>query len=253
MVPKASLIMAAFEHATPADAPSDIVAAMSFMLNMAVPAVDPNILKDRLWTKGKTTHLSFFGPAWKHEMATALLLVEKFSDVDNLLYNAGIINEKGEFLDCGTASPVKPIRKKRKKMHTKSESGTLARHYYKLCGYFGDLQKKEGFKERMAAWDLKCCDERGREPLHAPTDRVDTMAAEFGQSQGTDYFLAFLRDSDLENAFISVPTPPGAFATPPQRVVPPLGGGSPPSAADDLSSRTTSPVICDNVVAGTGV
>ena len=75
-------------------------------------------------------------------MATALLLVEKFSDVNNLLYNAGIINDNGDFVDCGTADPVKPAKKKRKKMYTKTESGLLAKHYYFLCGYFLALQKR---------------------------------------------------------------------------------------------------------------
>ena len=61
-MPTASLIKVAFDHARPSEAPSDLVATMSFMLNVAVPAVNPNVLKDQLWIKGKTARVSFFGP-----------------------------------------------------------------------------------------------------------------------------------------------------------------------------------------------
>ncbi len=220
---------------------------MSFVLNLAVPAVDPNVLKDRLWTKGVTTHVSFFGSVWKHEMGTALLLVEKFSDVNNLLYNAGIIDDDGNYVTCGSNDPVKPVKKKRKKMHTKTESGLLSRHYYMLCGYFIQLQKEEGFKERMAAWDLLCCGERGRDPLQTRKDRVDTMAAEFGRSgSAPDYFMAFLRDSDLDMAFAGVPSPADGYTTPTQGGLPHLSARSTPSTTPPLASQPETPVVCDD-------
>ncbi len=220
---------------------------MSLVLNLAIPAVDPNVLKDRLWTKGVTTHVSFFGSAWKHEMATALLLIEKFSDVNNLLYNAGIIDDDGNYVTCGSDDPVKPVKKKRKKMQTKTESGLLARDYYMLCGYFHQMQKGEGFKERMAAWDLLCCGDRGREPLQTRKDRVDTMAAEFGHSDtAPDYFLAFLRDSDLEMAFAGVPSPAHGYTTPTQGGMPHLSARSTPSTTPPLASQPETPVVCDN-------
>ena len=245
-VPAISDIKAAFHHPNPKEAPSALVKAMEFMLTLAIPAVDPNVMKDRLWTKGVTTHVSFFGSAWKHEMATALLLVEKFSDVNNLLYNAGIVDDKGNYVSCGTDDPVKPAKKKRKKMHTKTESSLLARDYYMLCGYFLKLQKEQGFKERMAAWDLICCGDRGREPLQSRKARVDTMAAEFGHSSdATDYFMDFLRESDLEKAFAGVPSPPDGFTTPTQGGMPSLHGRSTPSATPALASQPESPVVCD--------
>ena len=68
----------------------------------------------------KSTHLSFFGNTWSFEFALARTLLEDFSDPNNLLYNAGIVDKDGKEIDWEGNNPQKPAVKKRKKMQTKS-------------------------------------------------------------------------------------------------------------------------------------
>ena len=72
--------------------------AMNFLIKTAIPAVVPRVMRDREWVKNKTTHVEFFGDSWVFEMATAVLLVDKFSDTGNLKYNLGITDERGNTL-----------------------------------------------------------------------------------------------------------------------------------------------------------
>ena len=77
-------------------------------LPFAVPAVVPRVLRGREWVKDKTTHVKFFGSSWVFEMATALLLVDKFSDTGNLKYNLGITDERGNTTWGSPMSAVMP-------------------------------------------------------------------------------------------------------------------------------------------------
>ena len=58
-----------------------------------------------------------FGDSWVCEMATALLLIHKFSDTRKLTYNLGLTDMSGRALEKKNI----PEKKRRKKMHTKTE------------------------------------------------------------------------------------------------------------------------------------
>ena len=157
-----------------------------FLLNHAVPAVEPNVLKSKLWKKA-STHVSFFGKkAWVHEMSTAMILVSKFSDVDNLLYNAGLIDDQGASLTIGTNGPVKPEKKRRKKMHTKTGEAELQKEFYGICRFLRKLASEEGFEGRMKKWDAICCSDRGTGTRESMSCRPNTVPLAYQELDITD-------------------------------------------------------------------
>lgn len=148
---------------------------MKFLLNHAVPAVEPNVIKPKLWKKA-STHIKFFGKdAWPSEMGTALTLIQKFSDVNNLLFNAGLIDSQGTSLAIGDGGPVKPEKKRRKKMHTKLGEAKLMEGFYLHCKFLRKLSEERGFEKRMEKWDAICCSDRAtgvEDSINQPTNTV---------------------------------------------------------------------------------
>ena len=154
---------------------------MKFLLTTAVPAVDPNVLRGKLWNKTRT-HVGFFGiKNWPHEIATAMILISKFSDLDNLLYNAGLIDEDGNRIDLGEGQPQKPKKKRRKKMHTKMGEKELQADYYRICKFMRKLSKEEGFEERMKQWDEMLCGDRIGISSSVVDQRANTVPSAFQQ------------------------------------------------------------------------
>ncbi len=179
---------------------------MKFLLTVAVPAVEPKVLRNREWVKNKTTHVKFFGKSWVCEMATAVLLIDKFSDTGNLTYNLGLTDKSGKALETKNI----PEKKRRKKMHTKTEEKQLQRSYYHLCMFFKKLQSSDGFEERMKAWDDICCGDRGRvsdeNRIAARTNTVPIAFQELGQDDSEAVFQEFLKSSTFANIWDSVPS-----------------------------------------------
>ena len=203
--------------------------AMTFLLTIAVPAVVPRVLRGREWVKDKTTHVEFFGNSWVFEMATALLLVDKFSDTGNLKYNLGITDERGNALPVVNKPPEK---KRRKKMHTKTEEKRLQQSYYHLCKFFQTLRSSSGFEDRMQAWDKMCCGERGRdndEDLLA--SRMNTVPTAFQEQEGIedgDYMIQeFLKSTTFSSIWSSLPS---------------LVDSPDVSAGSDTSDQSTPPI-----------
>ncbi len=207
--------------------------AVKFLLTVAVPAVEPKVLRNREWVKNKTTHVKFFGNSWVCEMATAALLIDKFSDTTNLTYNLGLTGKTGEVLETKSI----PTKKRRKKMHTKTEEKQLQRSYYHLCMFFKKLQSSEGFEARMRAWDDICCGDRGRvsdeNRIAARTNTVPSAFQELGQDDSEAVFQEFLKSSTFANIWDSVPS---LLSSPESR-----SGSSTPSSGQSTPQLITQP------------
>lgn len=181
IVPPVACIIQGLQEVDPDKASVEIREAMKFLLNTAVPAVDPNVLRSRMWSKSGT-HVGFFGKTnWSHEIATALILMSKFSDLDNLLYNAGLVDEEGNRIQVSEGVPQKPKKKKRKKMQTKMGEKELQADYYKLCKFLRRLAKEDGFELRMKRWDELCCGDRSGCPASLIDQRTNTVPSVFQQ------------------------------------------------------------------------
>ena len=189
-----------------AEADENLKKAVHFLLNVAVPAVEPKVLRNREWVKNETTHVKFLGTSWVCEMATAVLLIDKFSDTGNLTYNLGLTDKSGRALETKNI----PEKKRRKKMHTKTEEKQLQRSYYHLCMFFKKLQNSDKFEERMKAWDDICCGDRGRvsdeNRVAARTNTVPSAFQELGQDDSEAVFQEFLKSSTFANIWDSVPS-----------------------------------------------
>ncbi len=125
---------------------------MHVFLNIALYSVDARVGKN--WKKNMT-HLNFFNNTYKFEMAIVCLLLEHFSQQGNILYNAGLTDEDGKFLQQIT----EPKTKKRKKMQTSKNSLKLEDSYYNFVERIEAEMLSPGYEERMAAWDSLVCDE----------------------------------------------------------------------------------------------
>ena len=194
-VPSHDLILDCFAMANPGSCWTDEQkAAMGFFLNTAVPAVDPAVTR-KTWIQKKTTHMLFFGDSWAVEMATALVLLAKFSDLDNLRYNAGLTDEHGNLKD-DTAPPEK---KRRKKMHTKQKDEELSAFFFKTTIKLNSMKKRAGFEADAKAWDDECCTKRGKNAVAASSRRVNIVPEQATEPGFDSESLArdFLRESNL--------------------------------------------------------
>lgn len=236
IVPALTDIFAGLKSEDPSAADKKVTEAMKFLLNTAVPAVDPNTLRPRLW--GKTgTHVGFFGKNnWPHEIATALILVSKFSDLDNLLYNAGLVDELGNRVECVGGLPQKPKKKKRKKMQTKLGEKDLQANYYKLCKFLRKLTTEDSFEHRMKIWDEICCGDRSGSPCDSIEQRTNIVPSAFQELDTLDEEVGgdslaheFILNTGLLSGWGSIPclsdTDSGEGST---------GTGSPPVTQPDV-------------------
>ena len=188
--------------------------AMNFLIKTAIPAVVPRVMRDREWVKNKTTHVEFFGDSWVFEMATAVLLIDKFSDTGNLKYNLGITDERGNTLPAVNV----PEKKRRKKMHTKTEEKRLQQSYYHLCKFFQTIKGSDGFEDRMRYWDGLFCGDRGREcDEDQLASRTNTVPSAFREQEGAEnegMIQEFLKASTFSSIWDSMPSMPSLVDSP---------------------------------------
>lgn len=127
--------------------------AMHLLLNVALPSVDARLNKQ--WKRGMT-HMAFFANTYPFEFAIAFLLIDHFSDTNNILYNAGFADEEGNIKE--KAEVKAPAHKKRRKMQTSKNSLELQKAYYVYVKQIKEEMKTPGFKEIMAGWDASIAD-----------------------------------------------------------------------------------------------
>ncbi len=125
--------------------------AMFLFLIIALSSVDARLNKQ--WKQGMT-HMHFFPKTYQFEVAVAFLMIDHFSNTNNILYNSGLIDEDGNIMD----EVRTPKQKKRKKMQTSKNSLEIQAAYYNFIKLIKAEMKIAGFEERMAAWDEAICD-----------------------------------------------------------------------------------------------
>lgn len=179
MMPNVELVKLAMQT-SPADATPEMKEAMDVMLNMAIPAVEPRVMKKKHWFNGKTTHSFFFGDTWPIEFATGLLLLEHFSETSRIYKNLG-------YWDMKTGHPIpkadriEPESKDRSKDICKETEAKIEDDQMALCVWVGDLFEKDGAKKRMDDWDMLCCGNRGKKKSSG--DRLCTVPTRAAQQE----------------------------------------------------------------------
>jgi hypothetical protein len=78
---------------------------MNMLLNVVLPSIDPNLVKK--WIPTKTTHVRHFGKTYIYDMALAFNLTSMFSDLANVLHNAGIVDGQGNLRPENSDPPAK--------------------------------------------------------------------------------------------------------------------------------------------------
>jgi hypothetical protein len=186
--PDHDTIVAAFEHASPAQCTADERAAMDYFLNYVLPCFDINLAKK--WLHGTTTHQLLFGDNYVYYVAFALNLTSKFLDPGNVLYNASLIDGNGDPVPV-TENPQQPKKKRRKKAVTKKDGPEIEADYYKHVNLVKMAMDQPGFTERMAAWDHELCQKRSAENTNldgiTAANRVSTMHATMENSSRTHH------------------------------------------------------------------
>ena len=172
-VPKARDILVALGQKDPKLATEEQTSAMDFLLNVALPAVDPKLTKN--WIRGKSTTIDTYKSRLPMEIATAAVLIEKFSDTENLLYNAGLVDADGNTINLDGRRPIKPEKKRRKKMHTKVKEGELTNFYYAVVKHIDSLMELSWFADSSRAWDEICCADRGAVLEIVSASRANTV------------------------------------------------------------------------------
>lgn len=170
--PSHEKILEAFLLEKPQDSTDEQKEAMNMLLNVVLPSIDPNLVKK--WIPTRTTHLRHFGKTYIYDMALAFNLTSMFSDLANVLHNAGIVDGQGNLRPENSDPPAK---KRRKKTVTKSMTKPIETDYYKHIATVRDEFNKPGFAARMEWWDRTLCDKRNElkeGTIHA-ANRQSTM------------------------------------------------------------------------------
>ena len=194
-VPRAVDVLLAMGSKDPKNATDEHRDAMDFLLNVALPAVDPKLTKN--WIKDKSTTIDTYKGRLPMEIATAAVLIEKFSETENLLYNAGLVDSDGNTIDLRGGEPIKPEKKRRKKMHTKVKEGELTDFYYAVVKHVEKLMKTSWFADSSKLWDKICCEERGAVLESVSASRANTVPLRHRREDEPSSFSEFFSKSKL--------------------------------------------------------
>lgn len=191
-IPSLDDVLSAFRTEPPAEGTTTPeLETMNFFLNVALPAVDPTVLKAATWSSNRGNHFDHFQRSYPFEIATALLLVGNFSDLTNVLHNAGLVDDQGNRRD---GSPKMPQKKKRKKMQTKAVETQICTIYYRRVKQVQAMLREPDFKERMIRWDKKCCSHRNKVEENGPAQRANTVPRSFREmeesSEARDFIIS---------------------------------------------------------------
>lgn len=186
-----------FELATP-----EMKSAMGFFLKTVIPSVDPDVGKKQDWAR-KLTLREKFKDCWHYEVATGLLVLDRYSDLENLTHNANLPKPVPHPVMNGQTN-----KKKRKRLQDKVQQDNLQKTYYQLCTELKIIEQQQGFSERMMEWENQC----GTAPLtkraRGPGDRVNVVPTQHraGANNSEEAFFAFIRqNTDFGDIFNKLP------------------------------------------------
>ena len=176
--------MEAMKHDV-AQANQEMIKGMMFFFTVVIPCVCPDIASK----KDDSNHVAKFAGSWDYEMATGLLLLREFSNINNLQHNVALLANDSE--DGHNTN-----KKKRKRLHTTKDRENLCFCYYKMVAHLKVIMKLPGFAGRMDDWDRKCYGEKNRSARRGPETRTNMVPLSHqGNADDDIYFCDFLRDN----------------------------------------------------------
>jgi hypothetical protein len=176
--------MEAMKHDV-AQANQDMIKGMTFFFTVVIPCVCPDIASK----KDGSSHVAKFAGSWDYEMATGLLLLREFSNINNLQHNVALLVHDSE--DGHNTN-----KKKRKRLHTTKDRENLCYCYYKMVAHLKVIMKLPGFDGCMDDWDRKCYGEKNRSARRGPETRPNMVPLRHqGNADDEIYFCDFLRDN----------------------------------------------------------
>jgi hypothetical protein len=176
--------MEAMKHDV-AQANQDMIKGMMFFFTVVIPCVCPEITSK----KDGSSHVDKFAGSWDYEMATGLLLLREFSNINNLQHNVALLAHDSEDHHDNN-------KKKRKRLHTTKDRENLFVCYYKMVAHLKVIMKLPGFAGRMDDWDRKCYGEKNRSARRGPETRDNMVPLRHrGNADDDIYFCDFLRDN----------------------------------------------------------
>jgi hypothetical protein len=183
-------------------ATEEMKAAMKFFLKTVIPSVDPDVGKKQEWVRKLTLHEKF-KDCWHYEMAMGLLVLDCYSDLENLTHNAKLPKSVPDTVMNGQNN-----KKKRKHLQDKEQQDSLQKMYYKLCMELKAIELQPGLPDRMMEWENEC----GTAPMikrtRGPGDRVNVVPTQHrgGANNGDKNFQAFLQQhTSFGGIFKNVP------------------------------------------------
>lgn len=171
-MPTVELVKSAMET-HPAEATEEMKEAMDVLLNMAIPAVEPAVLKRKLWINQDTTHRLFLGNSWASDFASALILLQCFSKKDQIYRNLGFWDKNNNPIPMDQRVKGGPENKERGKDLTKKTEETIGGQHSRHLMWLKQLFAEEAAQMRMDAWDMHCCSDRGKK--RAGSNLVNTV------------------------------------------------------------------------------
>ena len=176
--------MEAMKHNV-AQANQDMIKGMTFFFTVVIPCVCPEIASK----KDGSSHVEKFAGSWDYEMATGLLLLREFSNINNLQHNVALLAHDSEDHQDNN-------KKKRKRLHTTKDRENLYVYYYKMITHLKVVMKLPGFAGRMDDWDRKCYGEKNRSTRCGLETRHNMVPLRHqGNADDDIYFCNFLRDN----------------------------------------------------------
>ena len=183
-------------RSNPTEATEEMKDAMDILLNLAIPAVEPKVMKRKSWIAGETTHREFLGKSWKSDFASAFILLQFFSKTAQIYRNLGFWDKENHRIPKDQRVEGGPERKERGKDVTKSTEEKIGALHSAHLVWLKELFESEGAKERMDAWDTHCCSGRGKRKANdEAVNTVPEPAATAGYSGATEDPTQQLLDS----------------------------------------------------------
>jgi len=188
--PKSKDIKLALAHPDPKQATEEMKRNMSFLLTVVFPAIDAKTSKREFRGVGVMAQLQ---NALPQEMAMAWVLLDHFSDLDQIKFNLGLTTEDGT--EKETAE--KPQRKKRRKTMTTEVVKAVERQLLKHIRHCEKMVQETTFQHRMKEWDKLFSDYSDDSNNTPPRNHVPLNFQHMDDNQPGEFDGSFLTVLDM--------------------------------------------------------
>jgi hypothetical protein len=176
--------------------------AVKFLYQVILPRLTSSVKTSKVWIRNNT-YYKILGAQWASTMATALVLHQHYTSLENIMLNRESLRLGQTEPNTSTATNSSDSedgatkKRKRKRLHTARERGKMYNDYFKFCKFFRDQVKanKTDLEERMGMWDAlysplankapdvsrraTICPSEHRIGTDVPSDDLDTAFMEF--------------------------------------------------------------------------